>query len=128
MKEGQAPDAWEQLWCRQISHNRFELCCIPFFLYGLALGDEVRTGKGHWIKRVLKPSGHRTYRVLFGKSTEDGIRQRMAQELYGLGCYLEGYSENLLGVSAPDADIAQRTVECLETNERTGQLVYEMGN
>jgi hypothetical protein len=24
-----APGKWEQLWARQVSPNRFELCCIP---------------------------------------------------------------------------------------------------
>ncbi|NOV98762.1 hypothetical protein HDG69_003357 [Isoptericola halotolerans] len=32
---------YEQLWCRQVSDDTFEVCCIPFFLYDVALGDLV---------------------------------------------------------------------------------------
>jgi hypothetical protein len=34
----------EQLWCRTIELNRYGLCCIPFWLPGLALGQVVTTG------------------------------------------------------------------------------------
>jgi hypothetical protein len=33
----------EQIWARQIEKDVFEVCCIPFFAYGLALGDLVKT-------------------------------------------------------------------------------------
>jgi hypothetical protein len=46
---------WEQLWARRISEFRFEICCIPFFAYDLALGDEVVTDKNHMITEVVKP-------------------------------------------------------------------------
>ena len=36
-------ERWEQLWARQIANNLFEICCIPFFAYDLALGDQVDT-------------------------------------------------------------------------------------
>jgi hypothetical protein len=31
----------EQLWARQVGDRHFELCCIPYFVYDLALGDVV---------------------------------------------------------------------------------------
>ena len=34
----------EQLWACQIDEFQFEICCIPFFLYNLTLGDVVTTG------------------------------------------------------------------------------------
>ena len=34
---------FEQLWARQESADLFEICCIPFFVHKLALGDVVRT-------------------------------------------------------------------------------------
>lgn len=34
---------YEQLWSRQLSDDCFEVCCIPFFLYDVALGDVVQT-------------------------------------------------------------------------------------
>ncbi len=67
-----APDKreWEQLWARKSADTRFEICCIPFFVYDLALGDEVETDGDHVLRRVVKPSGHFTFRVWFGSSTD----------------------------------------------------------
>src|SRR5438874_1664849 len=60
----------EQLWSRQVADNRFEICCIPFFAYDLALGDEVETGRQgtyrYVVQRVVKRSGNYTRRVWFG--------------------------------------------------------------
>jgi len=47
-------NAWEQLWSRKVSGNIFEICCIPFFLYDISLGDEVKTDQDFWILEVLK--------------------------------------------------------------------------
>ena len=33
----------EQLWARRLDEERFEVCCIPFFAYDVALG---RHGRG----------------------------------------------------------------------------------
>jgi hypothetical protein len=35
----------EQLWARQIDEHRFEICCIPFFVFDIALGDVVETDR-----------------------------------------------------------------------------------
>lgn len=35
-------DSFEQLWTERVGADRFELCCIPFFAYDMALGDVVR--------------------------------------------------------------------------------------
>jgi Domain of unknown function (DUF4265) len=61
------PGRWEQLWTRQIANNKFELCCLPYFTYGLALGDVVNTkprrGMNDVLARVLKRSGRHLLRL-----------------------------------------------------------------
>lgn len=32
---------WEQLWGQKVAPQRLIVCCIPFFVYDVALGDEV---------------------------------------------------------------------------------------
>ena len=32
-------DAFELLWAHTEDRKHYELCCIPFFIYGFALGD-----------------------------------------------------------------------------------------
>jgi hypothetical protein len=122
---------WEQLWCKQLAPNRFELCCIPFFVRDLALGDEVETepeeGRHYTIQRVVKPSGHWTFRVWFGNSSQPNALGEVLAEIHQLGCLMEFYSENLLGVSAPSISHAQALTELLSGKEQLGHLEYETG-
>jgi hypothetical protein len=59
---GLAGARWEQLWARQLSRDEFEICCIPFFLYNLSLGDVVQTEprdqKRYVVSRVLLDAGY----------------------------------------------------------------------
>jgi hypothetical protein len=58
-------DRDEQLWARQVGDRRFEICCIPFFVYDMALGDVVETDANHrrsqrsWSSSVRCSSGRR---------------------------------------------------------------------
>jgi hypothetical protein len=56
---------FEQLWTRRIDEDRFEVCCIPFFLYGISLGDVVRAGAsdGYVMRSVIGRSGNGVARV-----------------------------------------------------------------
>src|ERR1044072_2216153 len=83
--------AIEQLWARQLKEERFEICCIPCFAYDLALGDEVETVD--WVvQRVVKKSGHYTFRVLLGNSSEPNILERTLELVDSLGLAVECYS------------------------------------
>jgi Domain of unknown function (DUF4265) len=66
----QEPDGrkvWEQLWSEQTDENLFRLCCIPFFVYELNLGDEFEThnegGQRHVVNRIVRCSEHYTLLV-----------------------------------------------------------------
>jgi hypothetical protein len=53
------PGRAEQLWGRQLDERSFELCCIPFFLYDVALGDIVATDAAYEVQQVVEPrAGH----------------------------------------------------------------------
>ena len=56
-------DAREQLWVKQIDERRFAMRSLPFFTYGIALGDKVSTDETLTIADVLRRSGHRLMRV-----------------------------------------------------------------
>lgn len=121
--------AREQLWARQIAEGRFELCCIPFFLYDLALGDIVETEvagpRKYVISGLVTPSGRYVFRVWFGESFQP--RDEVAQVLEDLGALLEWSSQNLLAVDARDAAHAQVIADFLADRESEGHLVYETG-
>jgi hypothetical protein len=121
----------EQLWARQLGDNRFEVCCIPFFVYDLALGDEVETDQendlAHMLQRVVKPSGHYTFRAWFARSPDPKIRQKVATEVERVGCLCEYYSADLLAIDAPTDAKATMIAAYLMSEEQLGNLVYETG-
>lgn len=127
--EEDLPHRFEQLWTRQLGEDRFEICCIPFFLFDVALGDVVTTaprgGRQYVLDRVVEPSGRFVFRVWFGESFHP--RDEIAEELTQLGALLEWSSVNLLAVDAADAAHAQGVAGFLHTRQELGQLLYETG-
>ena len=67
--EEDRPRRFEQLFTRKLAKDLFEICCIPFFLYDVALGDVVRTllegDRKYVVDRVVEASGRYVFRVLF---------------------------------------------------------------
>lgn len=119
----------EQLWARQVDENRFELCCIPFFLYDVTLGDVVETkpagGRTYMLHRVVEPSGRYVFRVWFGDAAQ--LRDGIEAALRDLDALLEWGSPNLVAVDARNADHAQQIADYLAAAEEEGRLVYETG-
>jgi hypothetical protein len=118
---------WEQLWARKISDARFEICCIPFFAYDLALGDEVETDGDHVLRRVVKPSGHSTFRVWFGQSTDPDDRTRVMEIVQRESFEHEWSSENLLAIDAPTQEAAQALADALAALQQEGRVTFETG-
>lgn len=129
LEENDLPRRFEQLWARKLSDHRFEICCIPFFLFDVALGDVVQTApKGDRrfvLDRVVEPSGRYVFRVWFGESFHP--RDEIAEQLLALGALLEWSSVNLLAVDATDSEHARRIADFLHERQQLGQLLYETG-
>ena len=118
----------EQLWARQIQDSLFEICCIPFFLYNVALGDKVLVKRNHdyVMKSVVEPSGRFVFRVWL---TETGNREQVVERLTSLGCLIEsrGPSSKLLAVDAESDETAKACANSLQELENSGELQYETG-
>lgn len=129
LAEKDLPRKYEQLFVRQVTEDTFELCCIPFFLYDMSLGDVVRTvprdGRKYVVDGVVRPSGHVTFRVWFGSTPYP--RDAVENELRALGALLEWSSANLLAVDADGDEHAQRVADYLAAGEDAGRFVYETG-
>jgi hypothetical protein len=116
---------WEQLWWDRLGDARFVLCCIPFFAYGLSLGDEVVVDHNRRILAISNPSGQWTYRVWFGDVAPD--RRRAALErITREGPTIERSSENLFALSVPTEQSSQ-LADVLARLESEGFLRYECG-
>lgn len=118
-------DRAEQLWAKQLEEHRFEICCIPFFLYDMALGDIVETDADYNVVRVAKPSGRYIFRAWFGDSTHphEEITARLAE----MGALMEWSSPNLLAIDAADAAHAQDVADYLSEQEENERLTFETG-
>jgi uncharacterized protein DUF4265 len=129
LPESDRPHRFEQLFAQRIGADRFEVCCIPFALYDVALGDIVATApsgdRQYVVKEVVKQSGRYVFRVWFGESFHP--RDEIAQELAALGSLTEWSSRNLLAVDAADLEHAQQVADFLIKNEKAGRLIYETG-
>ncbi len=115
----------EQLWARRVDALRFEICCIPFFVYDIALGDVVETSSDFLVRRVVESSGRFVFRVWFGESFHS--RDEIAAQLVELGAVIEWSSPNVLAVDAADEELAKVISGWLLEREEQGQLVYETG-
>lgn len=124
LPERDAPRKFEQLFTRRVADGRFQLCCIPFALYNVALDDVVTTDDDHVLTRVVE-SGRYVFRVWLGRSSYP--RDQLGRELEELGSLLEWSSPNLLAVDAVDLGHAQTVAGFLAEHKRNGDFIYETG-
>jgi hypothetical protein len=121
---------YEQLWCKQKATDLFEVCCIPFFLYNVALGDIVRTipsrGKKYILDSVVTPSGRFVFRVHFPDPT-DASRESVVQALHDMEALMEWSSASLLAVDARNSQHAQEVADYLYERHRREELIFETG-
>lgn len=120
---------YEQLWARRLSEDEFEICCIPFFLYDVALGDVVRTvPRDRWkfiLDAVTRPSGRYVFRVWLGQFS--GSRLELTGALQGFGALLEWSSKNMFAIDTAGEADAQAVSNFLLERQSTQQLLYETG-
>jgi hypothetical protein len=125
------PRRFEQLVGRQVADQEFEVCCIPFFLYKVSLGDIVATNADYVVERVARQSRRYTFRVFFGDEAgpKDGPRDAVAAHLeLELGALLEWYSDKYLAVDAADYKMGQAVFDYLAPFQGAGQLMVEAAN
>lgn len=117
---------WEQLWTRQVSFGCFELCCIPFFIYDLSLGDHVATDSEYVLTDVLAPSGRFVFRIWFN---DHESRLQLPPLLEDMGCLLERRfkTSRLLAIDTETEQLAHAVADLLDKHERLGTLVFETG-
>ncbi|WP_405608190.1 DUF4265 domain-containing protein [Streptomyces sp. NBC_01508] len=63
----------EQIWLRPLGGGRYEVCCLPFRVYGLVMGDIVSLDtEARVITEIVQSSGNRLFRVFFPPSIPPG--------------------------------------------------------
>lgn len=117
---------WEQLWWQQVAPTRFVLCCIPFFVYNLSLGDEVETAEDYVVRSIRERSGQVTFRVWFGGAAVE-VKEKAMDEIQRLRPFVEWSSPNLVALSI-DGSLGQELSNILQLLENEGVLQYEAGS
>ena len=126
------PGRWEQLWARQIADEEFEICCIPYFTYGLALGDIVRTRQSgsttHVVADLLQRSGRQVLRLWLKDADTAGVEQVYAYLVKQAPLH-EWSSQNLLAIDLPPDNAVgiQQLAVLLEELKKFG-IEAEWGN
>jgi hypothetical protein len=95
-------ESFEQLWTERVAEDRFELCCIPFFAYDMALGDVVRAeaATGFVIQSVVQRSGNGVVRVAVKRPEDINAVHLRLHDLLGRLEYLcEWFSPGYVAVS-----------------------------
>lgn len=123
---------WEQVWAHQLSDTEFRLCCIPFFAYGLALGDRVvtesRDGKKYVIQSAIEKSGRTTFRVWFGNARDfEGARFSVEQYVRSQGWLFEWSSRKLLAIDIPSLKDVTDFKAFIEKSEERDGITFESG-
>jgi hypothetical protein len=126
-EDGYPPVTSESLWAKPKTEGFFELDNIPFYALGVSCKDTIAaepTAEGMFVfKKVVKPSGHSTIRVLvFG---EDAM-QPLQKALERLGASWEGSDQpSLIAVDIPAEVDIQQVWDFLQTGMNEGRWDYE---
>lgn len=124
----------DQVWEGLLAEHRegedhATVLAVPLFAYDVNFGDEVAvmpSAEGPLVAtRVSSDAGSYTFRVWLDEADQDAIRQ-LGTEFGEIGCYLEAYNDQLLGLSCPE-NLAQRVAGALFTGEQQRRFVYETG-
>jgi hypothetical protein len=71
----------EQLWLKAVNDSSYEVACIPFFAYGIALGDVVVLNADDYVIEVVRNSSHRALRLLFTPDLSPADLQKATDEI-----------------------------------------------
>jgi hypothetical protein len=125
------PGRWEQLWVEKTKDNEFILCCIPFFAYGIALGDEVSVRRGQefdWlVDAVLEDAGEVAVRAALISDDWSEVAEGLIEYTDRTGLPWEIHNQRYVAISCPrSADSLQVLVNGLESLERNRKIEYEL--
>lgn len=120
---------FEQLWVRTDEESLFEVCCIPFFTYGIALGDLIRLEGEVGVPSVVRRSGRRVIRVAF---KDRGDAATGHEQVHGLLVATEALHEfsgsGYVAVDLKNERQADSVISALSPLVETGLIIWEWGS
>lgn len=108
-------DHFEQVWTRTDDRITFELCCIPFFPYGVSLGDLVRVATDGTFE-VVQKSGHQTIRVIILDAEFAHVKHTEFHDLVartGVRCETFGHASSYWAFDIADGQQADALIAAI---------------
>ncbi|MEV7860914.1 DUF4265 domain-containing protein [Streptomyces hirsutus] len=117
----------EQLWLRKLPEDSgYEVCCIPFYAYGLALGDIVGKSEADTIDRLIGRSGRRVLRVFFVDPRPSGdSRAALRSAVASANLLSEWNGEHHVAIDVPDVSAMQPVFESVQDEIQKGAAFWE---
>ena len=127
-EDGYPPFSIEGLWCKKTGNGTYIVDNVPFYTYGISLGDEIcvtkENGEYHF-QSIVNPSGNSTLRVLFN----DKRIQIVKAKLLDMGCKVEiSNLPSFISINVP-SEVSLKGVEDVLSNmeKEYESLGYEHG-
>jgi hypothetical protein len=122
----------EQVWLRSLGEGEFEVCCIPFRVYGVSLGDRVKLSDGRFISGVLSRSGRKVFRVFFTDPRPPVNAPDSRETLRSViisGRFLSEWSgDRHVAIDVPESCDPAQLFEAVEAEIRNGTAYCEWGD
>ncbi|MER6464873.1 DUF4265 domain-containing protein [Streptomyces sp. NPDC001228] len=121
------PEMLEQLWLREVGEGRgYEICCIPFYAYGVALGDVIENGESGSVGRVIEKSGRRVLRILFSEPHPVvDSRPALRRALDSTGLLNEWNGERHVAIDVPDESVMQPIYDSVRNEIESATAFWE---
>lgn len=123
----------EQIWLRPLDGKAYEVSCIPFRVYGLALNDVVELDSdGKQIIGVLKRSGHRVFRVFLAPSLSvpesDEVRNSITRAIIDDVLKAEWSGDRHVAIDVPLGGEVGRVWSAIEHVVAEEKVYWEWGD
>ncbi|MCX0245655.1 DUF4265 domain-containing protein [Streptomyces drozdowiczii] len=122
------PNLMEQVWLKSIGGEEYEMCCLPFRVYGLALGDVVRLDlTSRIVSRIKRRSGNRVFRLFFPVSIADrefrSVKRTIVSRIENSGLLAEWSGPRHVAIDVPVSGSIDSVWEVVRENE--GVILWE---
>lgn len=118
----------ESMWAKEIEGDLFAIRNLPFFAFGLNFGDIVlapQIAGLREVQAVVRPSGHRTLRLVFGDHVTQPEQRLFLDALQKLGGTYERGTKRLVAIDVPPVADFDAMLVTLDRCEAAGELTFE---
>lgn len=125
---GMSQGTLEQIWARTDDNERFEVCCLPFFTYGIALGDTVMWNDSDRTAEVVTSSGRRLVRSVFAdREDAHASHEAFHGSLVATGALIEFSGSGFAAIDIDSDERLAAVMSVLDPLNEAGRLSWEWG-